>query len=211
MRSNPQLSALAFGLAAASSVATAQTAEQQARFDRLAALYQDADLVTEPKMVPCTLSGEENTLCISLTTGPAPANHVTGPYCPRTIDTPADESGTWFFNNQVVAADGAFIKNLAVLFQDDAWQMFDAETGQVILVEGELGCKVAGDPDSAQDYTNYCVECEVRYLGEGTSETYVIPLVPVPSSDGDGIRIGPSPGSGSRSMGSSSTRRRRFT
>jgi len=175
--------------------AGAQTAEQLARFDQLVALYQDADVIGAPELVDCVLSGGEKTHCISITTGPAPSNHLTGPYCPRSIDTPAEQSGTWFFNDEVVSADGSFIERLAVLFEDDAWQMFDPETGDVILVEGELGCAVAGDPNSAADYVNYCVECEVKYLSEETSETYVIPLTPVPL-DGEGARIGPSPGVG---------------
>lgn len=94
-----------------------------------------------------------------------------------------------------MSADGSFIKNLSVLFKDDVWQMYDPETGDVMLVEGELGCAVAGDPNSAEVYVNYCVECEVKYLSEDTSETYVIPLTPTPVA-GEGMRIGPSPGGG---------------
>lgn len=180
---------------AAATHAPAQTAEQQARFEHLSTLFADAGLVSDPKMVDCTLSGGAESNCMSITTGPAPSNHLTGPYCPRTINTPAEDGGRWFFNDKVVVADGAFIESLAVLFQDDAWQMFDPETGDVILVEGELGCAVAGDPNSAEDYVNYCVECEVKYLSSDTSETYIIPLTPIPQ-DGDGARVGPSPGVG---------------
>lgn len=177
------------------SAASSQTADQLSRFDQLAELYQDAGVIDDPEIVDCVLSGGEQSYCISLTTGPAPSNHPTGPYCPRTIDTPAEEAGTWFFNDDVVSADGNFIQSLAVLFQDDVWQMYDPETGNVILVEGELGCAVAGDPNSAEDYENYCVECEVKFLSDDTSETYVIPLTPVPLGD-EAARIGPSPGVG---------------
>ncbi|WP_394154663.1 YHYH protein [Loktanella salsilacus] len=179
----------------AGSAVTAQTTEQMARFDQLVAFYQDANLLTPPELVPCTLSGGAESMCISLTSGASPSNHVTGPYCPSTIETPADESGTWFFNSEVVDADGPFIKNLAVLFQDDVWQMYDPATGQVIKVDGALGCEVAGDPDSAADYENYCVECAVQDLNANTSETYVIPLVPIPAQSEEG-RIGPTPGVG---------------
>jgi len=193
-----RLSATATTLGAAllSTQAMAHSTEYEARFEQLAALFADANLVSPPKMVDCVLSGGEETHCISITTGAAPSNHVTGPYCPRTIDTTAEDSGTWFYKGEVVQADGTFIKNLAVLFDDDVWQMFDPDTGEVILVEGELGCDVAGDPNSAKDYTNYCVECEVKYLSEETSETYVIPLIPVPAGDAEGVQIGPSPGVG---------------
>ena len=187
--------ALAITLAVVTQPLFAQTAEHQARFESLAKLFQNASVIGTPTIVDCTLSGGAESFCFSITTGPAPSNHKTGPYCPRTINTPAEDSGTWFINDEVTAADGQFIENLAVIYQDDEWQMFDPDTGDVILVEGELGCAVAGDPTSAADYKNYCVECEIKYLENEVSETYVIPLIPVPV-DTDGTRIGPSPGVG---------------
>ena len=173
----------------------AQTAEQQSRLDALTTLFENANVIGKPGIVECTLSGGEKSLCFSITTGAAPSNHATGPYCPRTIDSPPEASGTWFIDNEVTAADGQFIQNLAVIYQDDEWKMYNPDTGEVILVEGELGCAVAGDPSSAADYKNYCVECEIAYLDDALSETYVIPLIPVPI-DGHGARIGPSPGVG---------------
>ena len=172
--------ALAITLAVVTQPLFAQTAEHQARFESLAKLFQNASVIGTPTIVDCTLSGGAESFCFSITTGPAPSNHKTGPYCPRTINTPAEDSGTWFINDEVTAADGQFIENLAVIYQDDEWQMFDPDTGDVILVEGELGCAVAGDPTSAADYKNYCVECEIKYLENEVSETYVIPLIPVP-------------------------------
>lgn len=192
---NTTLNMLALAISLYATSALAQTTEQKTRFDQLVALYADAGVVHVPEMVDCTLSDGEQTLCISITTGPAPSNHVTGPYCPSTIESPPEEGGTWFLNDEVVVADGEFIRDLAILFNDDVWQMYDVDTGDVILVDGELGCAVAGDPNSASDYVNYCVECEVSYLDENTSETYVIPLIPV-AFEGEAARIGPSPGVG---------------
>jgi len=120
--------ALACVVAAMPTLSVAQSAEQLERFEQLSELYAGADLIGEPKLVDCVLSGGEQSFCISLTTGPAPSNHLTGPYCPATIESSPEDSGTWFFNDEVVDADGAFIESLAVLFQDDVWQMYEPAT-----------------------------------------------------------------------------------
>lgn len=177
------------------SPAAAQTTQQQNRFDVLASLFKDANVIGTPIIVDCTLSDGAKSLCFSITTGPAPSNHKTGPYCPRTINTKPDDAGTWFINEKVTVADGKFIQNLAVIYDDDQWQMFNPETGDVYLAEGVLGCEVAGDPSSAEEYTNYCVECEVKNMNAEASETYVFPLVPEPI-DGESAHIGPQSGVG---------------
>lgn len=139
-----------------------------------------------------------------------PADYVTGPYCPVTVDTPARQLGTWFANDEVGAADGAFIRSLAVACDDDEWQMFDPETGEVFRADGELGCAVAGDPASGEADNSNCVECELRYLDPELSQTYVIPLVPV------ALEAGQDPGSAQSGVGLafngvSSTHLRRWT
>lgn len=189
------ITSITLSLSLVNTSAVAQSATQVARFHQLISLYENAGAIEEPEIVSCTLSGGTKSYCFKITTGPAPTNHTTGPYCPSSIDTPANEAGTWFINEEVVIADGEFIQNLAVIFEDDEWQMFDPATGQVIRVEGQLGCDVAGDPNSAKDYVNNCVECEVKYLSADTSETYIIPLEPS-NTDVEPVRIGPSPGVG---------------
>lgn len=175
--------------------ACGQKTEQQTRFAELSNLFENANVVGSPSIVDCKLSGGTQTQCFSVTTGPAPSNHKTGPYCPRKISDTADQAGTWFVNEELYDVDGKFIEQLAVIYQDEKWNMYDPETGNVTLVDGELGCEVAGDPNSASDYTNYCVECEVKYLGSEANQTYVFPLEPVMGSEDSG-RIGPHTGIG---------------
>lgn len=165
------------------------------RFDELSKQFSNANVIGAPSIVDCKLSGGTETQCFSITTGPAPSNHKTGPYCPRTITDTLDQAGTWFVNEKLYDVDGKFIEQLAVIYQDDQWNMFDAETGQVTLVDGELGCEVAGDPTSAADYKNYCVECEVKYLAASAAQTYIFPLNPVPNT-GVITPIGPHTGIG---------------
>lgn len=165
------------------------------RFEELSALFANANVLAGPKIVDCKLSGGTETKCFSVTTGPAPANHKTGPYCPRTISDTTEQAGTWFVNDELYDVDGKFIEQLAVIYEDNEWQMYDLETGKVNLVEGQLGCDVAGDPNSASDYKNFCVECEVKYLDPTAGQTYVFPLEPV-VTDGEPARIGPNSGIG---------------
>lgn len=174
--------------------AVALTPQMEARFYELSALFADANQVGEAKIVDCTLSGGSRTKCFSVTTGPAPANHPTGPYCPVNITDGPDQAGTWFVNGELYDVDGAFIEQLAVIYQDDEWQMFDTKTGRVTRASGELGCKVAGAPTSAADYKNYCVECDVGLLGADATQTYIIPLTPITAEED--TRIGPHTGVG---------------
>lgn len=175
--------------------ACAQETEQQTRFKELARLFENANVVGAPSIVDCKLSGGAEKKCFSVTTGPAPSNHKTGPYCPRTISDSTAQAGTWFVRGELYDVDGKFIEQLAVIYEDDQWNMYDPKTGKVNLVEGELGCEVAGDPSSAADYKNYCIECEVKYLGPEANQTYIIPLEPIVSS-GEIKRIGPHTGIG---------------
>ena len=185
-----------FGVAAAVFLtACSQSLQPEGRFEELSALYSNANAIGAASLVDCKLSGGTETKCFSITTGPAPSNHKTGPYCPRNISDSADQAGTWFVNEKVHDVDGKFIEQLAVIYDDEQWQMYDPETGQVTLVEGELGCEVAGDPTSAADYVNYCVECEVKYLGDEANQTYVFPVDPI-AAQGEPKRIGPHTGIG---------------
>lgn len=198
-RKNTALIAALLGvpLLSACSAATEQTVtpQMQERYDELSSLFKDANVTGQPSLVDCTLSGGTETKCFSITTGAAPANHETGPYCPINITDSAEDAGTWFVNNELYDVDGKFIEQLAVIYKDDEWQMFDTKTGQVTRAAGELGCEVAGDPTSAADYKNYCVECEVKYLDSNSAQTYVIPLAPLLASESAGT-IGPQTGIG---------------
>ena len=191
---------ISLGLIASACVPNVETSENietsaPSRFDELSTLFANANVLGEPKIVGCKLSGGTESSCFSITTGPAPANHKTGPYCPRNISDTADQAGTWFVNEKLYDVDGKFIEQLAVIYDDDEWQMYDVSTGKVNLAAGQLGCDVAGDPNSAPDYKNYCVECEVKYLDPDAGQTYVIPLEPVMNTQAPS-RIGPHTGIG---------------
>ena len=153
-------------------------------------LFMEGALVTEATTEPCTLSGGTDTTCYRITIVGAPANaeFLDGPYCPPTVDSPASEGGLWIDGKGTLYnVDGDFIKNLSTLYDDEHWQMYDAETGEVTVVDGAQGCAVAGDPTNAPDSDNFCLECTLAELGAGVERTILIPTEPVPLESPDKI------------------------
>lgn len=147
-----------------------------------AAQYFDAgSLAAAPKIVDCTLSGGAQTQCLSITLKPAPQNITIGPWCPRNVSDGPDVSGIWLEGGKVYDADGAFIQNMSTFYDDVDWQMFDPQTGKINVTDSKISCAAAARPDVDPQYQNHCVECQISYLDEGLSPTYVIPLRPVPA------------------------------
>ncbi|WP_017931553.1 YHYH protein [Robiginitomaculum antarcticum] len=147
-----------------------------------AAQYFDRDsLAADPKIVDCTLSGGATAKCLSITLKPAPESFTIGPWCPRNISDGPDVSGIWLEGGKVYDADGAFIQNMSTFYDDSDWQMFDPATGKINITDSKISCAAAARPDVDPQYQNHCVECQISYLDEGLSPTYVIPLHPVPA------------------------------
>lgn len=176
-------------LSALASPTVAQTQDEQQRFDELVALYQTATVVGEPSLEPCVLSKGAETNCLKITVVAAPSDHITGPYCPLNISDTAEDGGTWFVDGEVYDVDGEFIANLSTIYQDEAWQMFDPETGDIFVRNNEIGCIVAGDPtNSTNQPDNICVDCSLGFIGKTVTRTYFIPLMPV-AIDGETVDV----------------------
>jgi len=143
--------------------------------------FDEESLIGAPKLVSCTLSGGAETMCFSITLKPQPAGFSIGPWCPRNISDGPDVSGIWLEGGKVYDADGAFIQNMSTFYNDDQWQMFDPETGKINVTDSKVSCEAAARPDVDPQYQNHCVECQVSYMDDGASTTYVIPLIPVPA------------------------------
>lgn len=157
----------------------AQTLDEQRRFDELVGLYQAATVVGETSIEPCVLSQGAEANCLKITVVAAPSDHITGPYCPLNISDSSEDGGTWFVDGEVYDVDGEFIANLSNIYRDDAWQMFDPETGDIFVRNNEIGCIVAGDPTNATGQpNNICVDCSLGFIGKTVTRTYFIPLMP---------------------------------
>ena len=130
----------------------------------------------------CTLSGGTKTTCYRFTVAGAPMGAETGPYCPPSIESSAEEGGTWIDGKGTVYdVDGRFIENLADLYNDDEWQMYDTETGKIRVIDGARGCEVAGNPRPIPGFNNFCLECPLEEIGGGIKRTIMIPITPVPA------------------------------
>ena len=143
-------------------------------------LFLDGALAEEITTEDCTLSGGEETTCYSITVAGFPADHDTGPFCPETITSSADDGGLWFDGEGLYDLDGAFIENLAELYDDDAWHMYDDE-GNVLVTETAEEFEAAARPDVDPALENHCVEGQLDWLenGEPITTTALIPVTPV--------------------------------
>ncbi len=163
--------------------------EQVARLQQLVGSFNPAAIVGTPRLVGCTLSEGTETTCLSITFKAAPTAFMAGPWCPRNIADGPERSGIWLDKGMVYDADGAFVKNLSTLYQDDKWQLFDPATGAIRVTDSKEACAAAARPDVDPAYNNYCVECLTSYLDAGATMTYTVPIEPVPASRPGG-RVG---------------------
>lgn len=154
----------------------------------VAGLFADAQLVSDPIEVDCTLSGGAETTCIQITVKPEPLTYEAGPWCPTNIEDGPDQAGIWFYDGEVVDADGAFFSRLSALYDDENWQVFDPETGEVFYTATLEACDAAARPDVAEEYQNHCVQCLLEYVDEDVTITYSFPIEPVAAEEPTGIQ-----------------------
>ena len=155
--------------------------------DEVETLFATAQIVSGPERVDCTLSGGAEASCFQITVIPEPTTYTVGPFCPGNIDVGPDAAGIWFYEGQAIDADGAFFQNLATLYNDDGWQVFDPDTGEISVTDSQVACEAAARPNVDEAYFNHCVECAIEYYPD-TEVTYTIPLDPVASDDTADIR-----------------------
>lgn len=152
-------------------------------------LFEGAKVLKGPSLVDCKLSGGTETTCFSITVKAEPTTYTPGPWCPRNVKDGADVSGIWIENGEVHDADGKFMSELNVLYDDNKWQMVDPETGKINVTDTFEKCQAAARPDVGPEYENFCVECLPEYMPEDATLTYVIPIEPQASSDETNIQF----------------------
>ncbi|AKH99956.1 YHYH protein [Hoeflea sp. IMCC20628] len=172
--------ALIAGLVVCGTAAVAQTSNDS--ITQASAFFASADLVGEPKIVDCTLSQGAQTKCLSITVKADPQSYTPGPWCPSNIADGAEAGGIWLKDGEVHDVDGSFIKNLAELYGDAKWQLYDPDTGNVRFTGTLQACQAAARPDVDPAYQNYCVQCLPEYMPEDATMTYVIPVEPQAAS-----------------------------
>ncbi len=143
-------------------------------------LFFDGALTGDATTEDCTLNGGAETTCYRLTVGGDPVSYETGPFCPTNITDGPEAGGIWFDGNGVYDLDGEFITNLAELYGDDNWQLYN-DDGTVNVTETAEEFDLAARPDVDPSVQNHCVEGQLEWLenGQPVTSTVLIPVEPV--------------------------------
>lgn len=156
--------------------------------------FENANVISGPEIVDCTLSRGTKTQCFSITVKAEPRSYEPGPWCPTSVSDGAEKGGIWLNGGEAHDVDGTFIANLAEFYDDDTWKLFDEATGEIRVTDTQTSCEAAARPDVDPEYNNYCVQCLPEYMAKDASMTYVIPLEPqhtwrtsAPNFSGSGV------------------------
>ena len=116
-------------------------------------LFLDGALTEEPATIDCTPADGTESSCYQLTVAGFPANRDSiGPWCPETTSDAA--VGIWFDGNNVYDIDGQFIDDLAEIYGDPTWKLYDEDGscgGHVNPQEGYRMHATTGCSDSTGD------------------------------------------------------------
>jgi hypothetical protein len=154
-------------------------------------MFTEGAFTQEPKIVECETIEGTKTTCYEMITSGAPAGRAPGPFCPRTLNDGADVGGGWFNKDgsgDLVDITGEFILKLSDYYGDEKWVLYDAETKKVRYTANKAACLGAAKPDVEDQYKQNCIECELAYLEEGFSRTFLIPTKPIPAATPGRVR-----------------------
>ncbi len=150
--------------------------------------FESDALISSISTQTCTLSNGDEASCYKIDIAGAPSNYEIGVFCPKNITSTADEAGIWFDGGgEVYDITGDFILNLPTLYNDSHWQLYDEGTGLVNVTDTQESCDGAARPDVEEQYQNHCVECSIDYVDGGISESFLIPITPVASTQNNSI------------------------
>jgi hypothetical protein len=145
-------------------------------------LFKEGAFAEAPKIVDCETAEGTATSCYKFVTKGAPAGRQPGPFCPRNLTDGADAGGAWFNKEGVgdlVDITGEFILKLGDYYGDENWLVYDAKTQKVRYTATKEACLGAARPDVEEQYKQNCIECELSYLDDDFSLTYLIPVTPI--------------------------------
>ena len=149
-------------------------------------MFVEGAFTETPKIVDCETSAGTKTTCYQFITNGAPAGRTPGPFCPRTTSDGADVGGGWFSKDgkgDLVDITGEFILKLGEYYGDEKWMVYDAETNKVRYTATKEACLGAAKPDVEAQYMQNCIECELSYLDDDFSRTFLIPTKPIPAAN----------------------------
>ena len=143
-------------------------------------LFFAGALTEDATTEPCTLADGAETTCYRITVAGDPVTYETGPFCPTDITDSAEAGGIWFDGNGVYELDGEFFTQVAELYDDDNWLMYN-EDGSINVTETAEEFDLAARPNVDPSLQNHCVEGRAEWLDNGgaVASTVLIPAEPV--------------------------------
>jgi hypothetical protein len=128
----------------------------------------------------CTLTSGDKTTCYRITVAGEPVDTKIGPFCPETTSSTAAESGIWLDGSKVYDVDGAFILDLATIYGDAKWKLYD-DSGNVRVTDTKEAFQGAARPDVEEAYKYHCVEGKYEWtqMGEAVPISILVPKAPV--------------------------------
>jgi hypothetical protein len=131
----------------------------------------------------CTLSSGDKTTCYRITVTGDPVDTKIGPFCPETTSSTSSESGIWLDGSKVYDVDGAFILDLATIYGDAKWKLYD-DSGKVNVTDTKEAFQGAARPDVEEAYKYHCVEgtYEWTQTGKPVPISILVPKTPMLAS-----------------------------
>lgn len=154
-------------------------------------MFKEGAFTQTPKIVDCETTEGTKTSCYEFITSGAPAGRAPGPFCPRTTSDGPEAGGAWFSkegSGDLVDITGEFILKLSDYYGDEKWVVYDKSTNKVRYTATKAACLGAARPDVEEQYKQNCIECELSYLDDDFSLTYLIPVTPIPTTTTERVR-----------------------
>ena len=145
--------------------------------------FFDGALTEQITIDDCTLASGEVTDCYTISIAGIPSDVGVGDFCPRTTNATDDEVGIWLDGNNLYDIDGEFILDLANIYGDDNWKLYN-DDGTVNITETAEAFDAAARPDVDPEYQNHCVEGKIEWLEGGVPivQEVQIPVNPAKAS-----------------------------
>jgi len=142
-------------------------------------LFADGALTADPNLIDCTLSDGSSSQCYQIVAAGNPASYEVGPFCPTTTDADASEAGIWLDGQNLYDVDGQFILDLAEIYGDDNWKLYN-DDGSVNVTETAEEFDLAARPNVDESLVNHCVEGKFEWLEGGEAIPYeaMLPVNP---------------------------------
>lgn len=114
----------------------------------------------------CTLTSGDKTTCYRIIVTGKPVDTKIGPFCPETTHSSAEEGGIWLDGSKVYDVDGDFILDLATIYGDAKWKLYD-DDGNVNVTDTKEAFQGAAKPDVEEAYKYHCVEGTYEWTQTG--------------------------------------------